>query len=197
MPTLGNHDSQDGLPPTLYTQLFMLPKNRMCGLSPERNYAFSYGDARFYMIDATGDIDKITCWLENELRQTDEKWKIAVTHFPPYATDDSYPEIRRAWGSLFDQYRVDLVLSGHIHQYFRSYPINNEQVVTDTNKGTIYVSSVVVEPRKPEPASETYNEVYANKGGLYQIIHIDDNTLDFISKQIDGTIIDQFQLKKN
>lgn len=196
VPTLGNHDSQDGLLPTLYTQLFMLPRDTACGLSPERNYAFSYGDARFYMIDATGDIDKIACWLEDELRQTRETWKIAVTHFPPYATDHSYPGIRRAWGFLFDEYHVDLVLSGHIHQYFRSYPIRNEQVVPDPEKGTIYISSVVVEPRKPEPASEKYNEAYANKGGLYQIIRINDNTLDFISKGIDGTVTDQFSLKK-
>lgn len=196
VPTLGNHDSQDGLPPTLYTQLFMLPNERACGLSPERNYAFSYGDARFYMIDATGDIEKIACWLEEELRHTKEKWKIAVTHFPPYATDDSYPEIRRSWCSLFDRYHVDLVLSGHIHQYFRSYPIYNEQVVSDPKKGTIYLSSVVVEPRKPEPASEKYNEVYANKGGLFQIIRIDHNSLDFTAKRYDGTVVDQFSLKK-
>ena len=196
VPTLGNHDSQDGLPPTLYTQLFMLPKDNACSLSPERNYAFSYGDARFFMIDATGDIEKIACWLEEELRQTKEKWKIVVTHFPPYVEDNSYPEIRRSWCSLFDQYHVDLVLSGHVHQYFRSYPINNGEVVTDAKNGTIYLSSVVVEPRKPEPPSEKYNEVYANKGGLFQVIRIDNNTLDFISKRFDGTIIDQFSLKK-
>lgn len=196
VPTLGNHDSQDGLPPTLYTQLFMLPHNTDCGLTSGRNYAFTYGDARFYMIDATGDMEKITCWLEKELDQTKEKWKIAVTHFPPYARDDSYPEIRKLWGSLFDKYHVDLVLSGHIHQYFRSYPIKNEQVVSNPKEGTIYVSSVTVESRKPEPPSEKYNEVYSNQGGLYQIIRIDNQTLDFISKHVDGKVIDQFQLKK-
>jgi hypothetical protein len=79
---------------------------------------------------------------------------------------------------------------------FRSYPINNAKVVTDAKNGTIYLSSVVVEPRKPEPPSEKYNEVYANKGGLFQIIRIDNNTLDFISKRFDGMIIDQFSLKK-
>lgn len=196
VPTLGNHDSQDGLPPTLYTQLFMLPKESSCGLSPERNYAFSYGDVRFYMIDATGDVEKIACWLEKELSQTREKWKIAVTHFPPYVEDNSYLDIRSSWCSLFDRYHVDLVLSGHIHQYFRSYPIYNEQVMNDPKKGTIYLSSVVVEPRKPEPPSEKYNEVYANKGGLFQVIRIDNNTLDFISKRYDGTVMDQFSLKK-
>jgi len=196
VPTLGNHDSQDGLPPTLYTRLFMLPQNDSCGLAPERNYAFSYGDARFYMIDATGDLDKIACWLEQELKQTNETWKIAVTHFPPYATDDSYPDIRKTWCSLFDKYHVDLVLSGHIHQYFRSYPIYNEKVVSDTKDGTVYISSVTVEPREPEPASEKYNGVYANKGGLYQVVSIDSHTLEFTSRRIDGTVIDHFQLKK-
>lgn len=196
VPTLGNHDSQDGLPPTLYTQLFMLPDNTVCGLPSERNYSFSYGDARFYMVDATGDVDKIACWLEGELKQTKETWKIVVTHFPPYGTDDSYPDIRKSWCTLFDKYHVDLVLSGHIHQYFRSYPIKNEQVVDSPEDGTIYISSVTVEPREPEPASEKYNKVYANKGGLYQIITINNNTLNYISKHIDGTITDQFQLKK-
>lgn len=196
VPTLGNHDSQDGLPPTLYTQLFMLPQDRLCGLPPERNYSFSYGDARFFMIDATGDIEKIACWLEGELKQSKDTWKIAVTHFPPYATDHSYPEIRKSWSSLFDRYHVDLVLSGHVHQYFRSYPIRGEQVVSDPKEGTIYVSSVTVEPRRPEPASEKYNVVYANKGGLFQVIRIDNRALHFLSKEVDGTIVDQFTLKK-
>jgi hypothetical protein len=68
--------------------------------------------------------------------------------------------------------------------------------VNDPKKGTIYLSSVVVEPRKPEPPSEKYNEVYANKGGLFQVIHIDHNSLDFTAKRYDGTVVDQFSLKK-
>ena len=195
-PTLGNHDSQDGLAPTLFTQLFMLPDNTDNDLPAERNYTFSYGNARFFMIDATGDITKIAYWLEKELSRTTEVWKIAVTHFPPYATDDSYPEIRESWCTLFDKYHVDLVLSGHVHQYFRSYPINNQQVESTSDKGTVYVSSVTVEPREPEPVSSTYNKVYANKGSLYQIIRIDKHTLDFKSKRIDNSIADQFRLQK-
>lgn len=196
IPTLGNHDSQDGLPPTLFTQLFMLPDNTACGLPSERNYSFAYGNARFFMIDATGDKDKIACWLEEELSKANETWKIAVTHFPPYSTDDSYPEIRESWCSLFDNYHVDLVLSGHVHQYFRSYPIKDQKVVSSEKEGTIYISSVTVEPREPEPVSSKYNKVYANKGGLNQIIHIDDNSLLYKSTRIDGSIVDQFQLKK-
>lgn len=196
VPTLGNHDSQDGLPPTLYTKLFMLPENGVCNLPNERNYSFTFGNTRFFMVDATGDINHIACWLEKELSQAKETWKIVVTHFPPFVTDDSYPEVRKTWCSLFDTYHVDLVLSGHVHQYFRSYPINNQQVVKDPSKGTIYISSVTVEPREPEPATPKYNQVYTNAGGLFQIISIDNDKLSFISKKIDGTVIDQFQIIK-
>lgn len=196
VPALGNHDSQDGLPPTLFTQLFKLPQNGKCRLTSGRNFTFSYGNSRFFIIDSTGDIEQIACWLEKELRETNEKWKIAVTHFPPFTTDDSYPEIRKSWSGLFDQYHVDLVLSGHVHQYFRSFPINNEKVVAEDDEGTIYVSSVTVEPRQAEPVSERYNKVYANTGGLFQIITVDDHQLDFLSKRYDGTVIDYFTIKK-
>lgn len=196
VPALGNHDSQDGLPPTLFTRLFKLPKNEVCGLTTGRNFSFSYSNTRFFIIDSTGDIDQIACWLEGELRQTEEKWKIVVTHFPPFTTDDSYPEIRKSWSTLFDQYHVDLVLSGHVHQYFRSYPICNEKAVSGTDKGTIYVSSVTVEPRQPEPVSGYYNEVYANRGGLFQVITVDENRLDFLSKRYDGTVVDRFTIEK-
>ncbi len=196
-PTLGNHDSQDGLPPVLYTQLFMLPKDSSCNLPAERNYSFRYSNARLFMIDATGDVDSIACWLEKELKQSKEQWKIAVTHFPPYSTDDSYPDIREKWCSLFDQYHVDLVLSGHIHQYFRSYPIFGGEVASRPDEGTVYISSLVVETREREIPSKKYNPVYANQGGLYQIITIDGNRLNFLSKSKDGRVIDRFERVKS
>jgi predicted phosphodiesterase len=196
VPTLGNHDSQDGLAPVLYTRLFMLPQEKRCGLDAERNYSFTYSNTRFFMIDATGDTDNIACWLEEELKKTTETWKIAVTLFPPYAAEDSYLDIRKKWCSLFDTYHVDLVLSGHIHQYFRSYPIYKNEVVESSAKGTIYVSSLTVETREKEAPSAKYNKLYANQGGLYQIIEIDSDKLSFISKSKNGEVIDHFQIVK-
>ena len=84
VPTLGNHDSQDGLPPSLYQHLFMLPQDKEVPLDPERNYTFSYSNTRFFILDSTGDTGSIASWLETELKKTTEQWKIVVTHFPPY-----------------------------------------------------------------------------------------------------------------
>ena len=196
-PALGNHDSQDGLPPTLYTQLFRLPENNDCNLTNGRNYTFKYANARIFSVDATGNTDDIACWLRQELNNATEMWKIVVMHFPPYTTEDSYPELREKWCSLFDKYHVDLVLSGHIHQYFRSYPLLNNEAVAGPEKGTIYVSSVTVGKLGGNNApSPKYNVTYSNKGGLFQIIEINGKKLDFLSKCIDGEIIDKFQIVK-
>ncbi len=196
VPALGNHDSQDGLPPVLYTQFFRLPADSSCNLTAERNYTFKYANARFFSVDATGNTDHIACWLDKELKKATETWKIVITHFPPYTADSSYVELREKWGSLFDKYHVDLVLSGHIHQYFRSYPIFDSKVVEEPAKGTIYVSSLTVETRERGAPSLKYNKVYANKGGLYQIIEIDHKKLNFLSKSIDGQVIDKFRIVK-
>jgi len=198
MPVLGNHDSQDGLPPELYTQLFRLPQNSGCGLIPERNYSFTYGDARFIVIDVTGgNAEKIKCWLDQEMKNATEKWKIVMMHFPPYHNDRYSPQLRAWWGPLFDKYGIDLVLSGHIHQYFRSYPIFGDEVVNTPGKGTVYVASMVVKGNESERVpSSKYNVTYSFKGGQYQIIEINGNKLDFLSKSSDGEVIDKFQIVK-
>ena len=143
VPALGNHDSQDGLPPALYQHFFMLPRDNGTVLEPERNYAFTYGNSRFLILDSTGDVGRIASWLEEELKKAEERWKIVVTHFPIYWKDDSYPDMREKWASLFDRYGVDLVLSGHVHQYFRSYPVVGN-IPGNRKKGTVYVASVAV-----------------------------------------------------
>ena len=196
VPTLGNHDSQDGLPPSLYQHLFMLPQDKEVPLDPERNYTFSYSNTRFFILDSTGDTGSIASWLETELKKTTEQWKIVVTHFPPYWMDDSYPEKREKWGSLFDRYGVDLVLTGHVHQYLRTYPIFENEPRKPGEKGTIFVTSVAVDSRGSEPYSTKYNQRYVNTGALYQMIAIDDRQIYFVSKNLKGEKVDEFKIEK-
>ena len=56
-----------------------------------------------------------------------ERWMIVATHHPPYSAGiiGSDLEVRRQWVPLFEKYGVDLVLSGHDHDYQRSKPIND------------------------------------------------------------------------
>src|SRR3984957_17476120 len=72
-----------------------------------------------------------TLWLERTLAQArrDRGVDMIVVFMHQCAMSTSVPGngsdlgIRRAWLPLFDRYQVDLVLSGHEHDYERSYPV--------------------------------------------------------------------------
>ena len=75
-------------------------------------------------------------WAPRTLRASTARWKIAVHHQPAWSSDDddygdAYsgptnagdPEIRKDFVDLYERYGVDMVLSGHIHSYERSWPL--------------------------------------------------------------------------
>jgi 3',5'-cyclic AMP phosphodiesterase CpdA len=78
-------------------------------------------------------------WLEDTLRSSTATWKIVALHHPPYSAgyQGSNMAARRAFVPLFEQYGVQLVLSGHDHDYQRSNVINGvTYVVTGAAAGT-------------------------------------------------------------
>ena len=62
-----------------------------------------------------------TAWLEQQLSESVATWKIAVFHHPPYTCGGHAGDTRvaREWVPLFESYGVQLVLSGHDHNYQR------------------------------------------------------------------------------
>jgi len=72
-----------------------------------------------------------TIWLEKTLKDArrDPSVDMIVVFMHQCAMSTSVPGngsdlgIRQAWLPLFDQYEVDLVLSGHEHDYERTYPV--------------------------------------------------------------------------
>ncbi len=103
------------------------------------------GDIDFFILDGNlamrerwepGFRARQRAWLERALRSSTARWKIAVHHQPAYSSDDDDygdgyagpttggdPEIRRDFVDLYERYGVDLVVSGHIHSYARSWPL--------------------------------------------------------------------------
>jgi len=205
-PVIGNHDDIDGLGADLYLGLFGLPTNGPKALEPERTYSFQYGNAFFLMLDATSSIADQSAWLEEELAGCTAVWKFAVFHFPPYSRDEDYPEIRRAWGTLFDKYHVDFVLSGHVHHYQRTYPLKNGQrMESPTEKdggrnpveGTIYMISVAVPGRNWKRKGPEYAAAADFSGvPLYQLFTIDGNHLVTRAYDAEGTIYDELVIDK-
>jgi predicted phosphodiesterase len=93
---------------------------RLLGM-PGPYYTRRLGDAQLFFLDSNLVSGPQTAWLEQELAESTSTWKIAVLHHPPYTcgghSGDS--SVQRRWVPLFEDYGVQLVLSGHDHNYQR------------------------------------------------------------------------------
>ena len=79
------------------------------------------GDVELFVLDSNAPAWRQTNWLARALAASDARWKIAVLHHPPYTCGRyrSHPVVVRRWVPLFERYDVQLVLSGHDHNYQR------------------------------------------------------------------------------
>jgi hypothetical protein len=132
--SIGNHDEEANRAAP-YRDVFVLPTNGATATYPEhseRYYSFDYGPAHVVVLDTELAFQSTTRravqlqWLEDDLAATTQPWKIAVFHRSPYSAGGEHQSdlaVRGAFGPIFDRHHVDLVLSGHEHDYERSTPI--------------------------------------------------------------------------
>src|SRR6202035_3059086 len=102
---------------------------------------------------ASGKPNLQTVWLERTLAEArrDPSVDMIVVFMHQCAMSTSVPGngsdlgIRQAWLPLFDKYEVDLVLSGHEHDYERTYPVRGYDkgelgtVAWTTAEATVYL----------------------------------------------------------
>ncbi len=197
MPSLGNHDTLDGLGAALYRSVFALPKDGPTTLPPEQAYSFEYSNALFIMPDCTSSHADQIEWMEDVLSKSDADWKFVVYHFPPYSQEyDEYPGIRFGWGKLFDQYHVDFALEGHVHYYMRSHPIFEDKVVASPSEGTIHLISIGIPMGDQSFPPADYAIKQFRGGAMYQTFRIDGNRLEFKSHLSDGSVFDELVIEK-
>lgn len=115
-PALGNHEKGA----RLYFDNFSLPGN-------ERWYSVSYPGLLFIILDSGVNLEPGSeqyLWLEKELKTANpSKFKVAVFHNPPFSTGPHGGEerLRNSIVPLFEKYGVDIVFTGHDHDYERSF----------------------------------------------------------------------------
>ena len=110
---LGNHDDPN--------QRFY--KN--FGMGGQRFYTYQKKDVRFFVLDSNYMDKDQQRWLEEELKKSDAKWKIAYFHHPLYssgAAHGSEIDLRAIIEPLFIKYNLNVVFVGHEHFYERIKP---------------------------------------------------------------------------
>lgn len=110
--SLGNHDYAAGDRGRAVMQLLEMPA---------RWYRVALGDADVIVLDGNvPDHPAQSRWLARQLRVVDKPWTIVVVHQPPYSCSRAGDErVRDAWVALMEDRGVDLVISGHEHNYQR------------------------------------------------------------------------------
>ena len=191
-PSLGNHDYGQGHA-TPY-KLFFDPPGAVPG---EQWYTFRYGQAQFFGLDSNLPFhpgSEQYAWLKRQLEASASPWKFAFFHHPPYSSGahGSSHTLRKAWGPLFEQHDVQLVLTGHDHHYERITP--REDFVKDGTPTTYLVTGgggAWLRKYKPQ--------AFTAKGALaYHFVGItvegDTLTAEAIAK--DGSVIDRFTIRR-
>lgn len=126
-PALGNHDRQGPHRSAQnYRKYFSVPDT---GPDDERYYSFSYGNARFLILDSnvySFALTDQTAWINSELAAARVDPVVdhvfVVMHHPPFSVSlhGGHEALREVWTPLFERYRVDAVFSGHDHVYSRA-----------------------------------------------------------------------------
>jgi hypothetical protein len=165
---VGNHET-GGLKTTgpqqensAYLPFFNNPSNKTSDYAEGSAYSFNYGAAHITCLDNQNLNDAIDQkikkgegkylqsalrWLKKDLETatTQKKWKIVTMHQPIYAANRDEVELREVLAPVFDSLKVDLVITGHDHYYFRSFPMrydklkNDGEVVPLDQFGTVYI----------------------------------------------------------
>ena len=175
-PVFGNHDARRWA----FFDIFTFPTQGESGGVPsgsEHYYAIDYGQVHFVVLDShhgdrTPDGEMLS-WLKKDLAATKQPWLIALFHHPPYTKgshDSDNPgdsgnrmgEMRENVLPILEGAGVDLVLSGHSHNYERS-------MLLDCHYGdsSTFNSSMVVAKDLPytKPAGLT-----PHAGAIYNVV---------------------------
>ncbi|MET0406492.1 MAG: metallophosphoesterase family protein, partial [Cystobacter sp.] len=203
--TPGNHEyiTSKAQP---YLDNFYLPANNPA--NTERYYSFDWGPVHFVSLDSncvsyptkecTNALQQD--WLAKDLAATRQPWKIVFFHHPPWSSGDhgSSSSMRKAFVPLFEQYGVDLVLTGHDHNYERSKSMKGDTVAATGTPGIPYlvVGSGGATIRPFETSKPSWSAFRDDTNMGYLDVTVDGGTLTANFITASDSVRDTLTLKK-
>lgn len=183
------------------TQLeYSYPKNGPEGWQTEI-YSFNYGNAHFDVF-GVNEPELMNEWAKKDIAECGKTWKFGVHHFPIYyagpnlANDDTYPMMREAVEML------DVIFSGHEHNFSRSFPIKNEEIFDKPSQGTVHyeLGNANFNP----PGTKTTDKVWhasfypqEEQVSAFAIIEVDGDKISMLTELNDGRIVDECIIDKS
>jgi hypothetical protein len=196
VPANGNHDKAT----VNYFGQFALPGN-------EEWFSIDYGpDLHIVVLNAEASVEGLdaqTEWMKEDLAEhADYPWKVVLLHrniLPSY--HDWWLTGINRWVSVWDTHGVDLVVTGHSHNYMRSNPVNltasMDEVQPSFDEGILYLSSggwgaPLYETREGWWVAYTDSLLHFTQIDLYA-----NGTLHAQAKGLDGVTFDEVRVHKD
>jgi predicted phosphodiesterase len=173
---LGNHDEQNNR--------FYKPWN----MNGERFYTFKKDRVRFFVLDTDYLDQPQRQWIERQLRESTDDWKIAYFHHPLYssaAAHGSQTDLKLILEPLFVKYGVNAVFTGHDHVYERIKPQQGIYYFVEGSSGKL---------RPGDLRKTALTEVGNDRDQAFMIVEVDDNELHFQAITRTGKTIDSGRL---
>ncbi|KAI8645371.1 Metallo-dependent phosphatase-like protein [Parasitella parasitica] len=185
-----------------------------------------------YFTGTTEEIQTAVNWLNADLEEANKHrrtrpWIIFLTHHPIYCSMDSSdcstraatikngpvdPNTNLNWGGLEDimlKHKVDVYMSGHVHNYERTYPVSKGNLITKSyHNAPSFFQIVIGNAGQPEgPAQFGDGPFPAWSAARYSsfgfsTFRVTPSTMRIVHHQanIDGTlggVVDQFTVSKD
>ena len=177
-----------------------------CNPNPEHEnyYSFKYGNSYFIFLDnplaAYPDKSYYTDytqgseqykWLENKLSSDEAQtadWLFVISHVPSYVggSQEYFAGCKKNLVPLFEKYKVDFSISGHIHGYERGSINGINYIVTAGGGGA--------QNKKSNSLLKQYKDFKL----IYNfcLVEVCGSIIKFSAFDINNEIIDQFEIKK-
>ena len=189
-PLLSVHGNHEGNQKTYWEQ-FAYP-------GEERWFSLDYGNTHLVFLMAASEplAMEQRPWIIDDLEQNDSRWTIALGHIPAYSAGlnhGSSPYLIDLWGSVFDEYDVDLYLAGHNHIYERSLPVRAGNV---DSEGVVYMTHGPVGDKLYSVSPDWWTAAADEGFSMYTIYDIDASQIAGTAKRLDdGSVVDEFVLE--
>jgi 3',5'-cyclic AMP phosphodiesterase CpdA len=154
---------------------------------PGAVYTQDVGPVRVITLDSNHVSAAQTEWLKRVLDQPRpaNTWVFVLMHHPAYSSGEhgAEPDVRRAWIPVFAREDVDVVLSGHDHNYERTKPQN----------GVTYIVSGGGGAELRDVGRSSFTAASAKKHHFVDLnVHAD--RIEGRAVDVDGTVFDTFSI---
>lgn len=193
------------------------------------NYSFDWGNSHWLVLDSNNYADwsntEFQKWVADDLAAASKAtWKFVGLHHPGFNSSKAHfkDQQARLLAPIFEKYGVDVVFSGHVHNYQRSYPLRFKPEKFDYAKsrevegkweldrsgstrpnGVVYIvtgagGNKLYDPEQEDDTKswQEFTVKFVAKIHSLTQVKIDGKRADFVQLDRTGKEIDRFSLSK-